>query len=327
MRISEEEWEDPTPTTSLIDWANAYLDDCKERYVPKTFDEKKSVFKRFFKEVDADMDVANLTPGIVSKYLMNQKRERSGVGSNKDRKNLLAGWNWGMVFMTPNLPKENPFQIPKMPEIRKPRYVPPEKDFWKVYAVAEGQDQVMLLTLLHLACRRGEAFRMRWDDVNFKDKLVRLWTRKRLNGTFEYEWLPMTKELQKSLNWWKKNCPLERDHVFVCLDNTKFCEEYYGCPFTVRQHFMRRLCEKAEVEPFGFHAIRHLTASILYHRGYDLSIIQAILRHKSPTTTNRYLKSIGIENVRAALDNLSIGACQHSETKEEALSFDIFGGQ
>lgn len=327
MRQSEKEWQEATDTISLIDWANAYLDDCKERFVFKTYDEKQSVFKRFFKEVDADMSIYDITPGIVSNFLIEQKKARSGVASNKDRKNLLAGWNWGIMFMTPNLPKDNPFQIPKMPEVRKPRYVPSEEDFWKIYSVAEGQDQVMLLTFLHLACRRGEAFRMRWDDVNFKDKLLRLWTRKRLNGTFEYEWLPMTMELKKSLLWWKENCPIEREHIFVCLDNTKFCEEYYGGPFTVRQHFMRRLCEKAKVKPFGFHAIRHLTASILYHKGYDLSVIQAILRHKSPTTTNRYLKSIGVENVRDALEHLSIGACHNSETKEEEMGFDIFGGQ
>jgi integrase len=325
--LSEEGWEEPTPTTSLIDWANAYLDYCKERYVYKTFDEKKSVFKRFFKEVDADMDVDNLTPGIVSNYLINQKKNRSGVASNKDRKNLLAGWNWGMLFMTPNLPKENPFRIPKMPEIRNPRYVPPEEDFWKVYAVAEGQDKVFLLTLLHLACRRDEAFRMRWDDVNFKDKLVRLWTRKTKTGTFEYKWLPMTKELQQSLAWWKENCPLKRDHVFVCLDKTNFCERYYGKPFTSRQHLMKRLCEKAGVKHFGFHAIRHLTATILYHSGNGLSVMQTVLRHNSPTTTNQYLKSIGLENVRAPLENLVIGGSQHSETKEEVIDFDIFGGQ
>ena len=55
-------------------------------------------------------------------------------------------------------------------------------------------------------------------------------------------------------------------------------------------------------KPFGFHSIWHLTASILYHKGYDLSVIQAILRPKSPTTTNRYLQSVGLENTRLALE-------------------------
>jgi len=33
--------------------------------------------------------------------------------------------------------------------------------------------------------------------------------------------------------------------------------------------------------------------------------MQAILRHKSPKTTERYLKSIGLERVREALEDLS----------------------
>ena len=67
---------------------------------------------------------------------------------------------------------------------------------------------------------------------------------------------------------------------------------------------MRRLCDKAKVKPFGFHAIRHLTASTLFNQGYDVGVIQSILRHKSPNTTERYLESIGMERVRDALESL-----------------------
>jgi hypothetical protein len=37
--------------------------------------------------------------------------------------------------------KDNPFDNMKMPEVRSPRYVPPQEDFWKVYNVAEEQDK------------------------------------------------------------------------------------------------------------------------------------------------------------------------------------------
>jgi integrase len=192
-----------------------------------------------------------------------------------------------------------------MPEVRNPRYIPPEEDFWKVYALAEGQDQVMLLTVLHLAPRRGEVFRMEWSDVDFINNRVRLWTRKRKDGAYEYDWLPMTKDLRNSLRWWWEHRPIkDKPHVFLCLEETEFTQEYYGQPFKIRLQFMRRLCERAKVPRFGFHAIRHLSASILFNAGYDLGVIQAILRHQSPSTTERYLKSIGMERVRDALESL-----------------------
>jgi integrase len=68
---------------------------------------------------------------------------------------------------------------------------------------------------------------------------------------------------------------------------------------------MNSLCDKAKVKRFGFHGIRHLTASILYNLGYEVAVMQAILRHKNPNTTARYLKTHGIEKVRDALEDLS----------------------
>ena len=84
-----------------------------------------------------------------------------------------------------------------------------------------------------------------------------------------------------------------------------------------RQHFMSRLCDKSGVKRFGFHAIRHLSASILFKLGYELGVIQAILRHKSPGTTERYLRSIGLERVRDALEDLSQGKGKVVEYKSQ----------
>ena len=93
--------------------------------------------------------------------------------------------------------------------------------------------------------------------------------------------------------------------MFMCLDEAECRKEFFGKPFKYRLQFMRRMCKKAGVQPFGFHAIRHLTASILYGLGYELAAIQSVLRHQSPSTTERYLKTIGVERVREALEDLS----------------------
>jgi len=313
------DWNGKTAMTSLGDWVQKYLNYAQSMFVRKTYKEKRQVFRLFFKEINPAMPVNELKPADVLKYVVKQKEERSGNAANKDRKNLVAAWNWGMKYLNPPLPGPNPCLVERMPEIRHPRYVPPEEDFWKIYAVAEGQNSVMLLTFLHLAARRGEIFRLTWSDVDFGNDRIRLWTRKRQDGTFEYDWLPMTKELRKSLRWWWENRPIkESTHVFLCLDETAFAREYYGKPFVYRQHFMKGLCEKAKVKHFGFHSIRHLTASILYKLGYEVAAIQAILRHKSPGTTERYLRSIGMERVREVLENLP----SSSTIQAEVIAFN-----
>ena len=299
-------WNERTDTVSLGDWAQAYMDHVESMFVFKTFDEKRSMFRRFFKEVDPTLLVSELTPAKVLAYVDKQKKARTGNAANKDRKNLVAAWNWGMRYQEPRLPEPNPCLVEKMPEVRHPRYVPPEEDFWRVYEVAQGQDKIMLLAFLHLAARRGEIFRITLSDLDFENNRVRLWTRKRKGGTLEPDWLPMTEELRDVLALWLENRPMkDKKHVFLCLSDTPFCRKDYGEPFTYRLQFMRRICDKAGVKRFGFHAIRHLSASILYKLGYKVATIQAILRHMSPQTTERYLKKLGFEDVRGALEDLS----------------------
>ena len=64
--------------------------------------------------------------------------------------------------------------------------------------------------------------------------------------------------------------------------------------------------KRAGVKPFGFHAIRHFTASYLFAKGQSVSVIQQILRHKNPNTTTRYLRKLGLEtdSVRSALEEV-----------------------
>jgi hypothetical protein len=50
--------------------------------------------------------------------------------------------------------------IPRFPQETHPRYVPPERDFWKVVDVAKEQDRVLLLTFVFTAARRSEVYRL-----------------------------------------------------------------------------------------------------------------------------------------------------------------------
>ena len=195
-----DEWKNTEiPTgSSLIDWAEEYLNFAKVRLTPKVYDEKRFIFKRFFKAVDPEMLVSEMGLRLALNYLQKQTEERSGYATNKERKNLLAAWNWGIKYLA--LPAPNPFLVDKFPEQRHNRYVPPEdQELWKVYDVAEGQDKVMLLAYLQLAARRSELFRLRWEDVDFAKGKIRLTTRKRMGGSLEEDWLPMLDELHAAL--------------------------------------------------------------------------------------------------------------------------------
>ncbi len=281
------------PTVSLLEFATRYLDYSKSKHASKTYHEKKLAFRLLFSSVDPRLPVGELHQGAVLFHLQQQAQERSGNAANKDRKNLIAAWNWAQKYI-PDFPGSNPFLVDRFPETRSPRYVPPESDFWKVYDVAESeQDRLMLLCFLHLAARRNEIFYLRREDVDFKQHQIRLYTRKRRDGSLEYDWLPMTKRLSFELDNHLSSSG-SSEWVFPNPDT--------GIPYIARQKWMPRLCRLANVKPFGLHAIRHLTASILVKNDVSLIDIQTILRHKKLTTTERYIHRLA--SVRSALEVL-----------------------
>jgi hypothetical protein len=60
LRKPVNEWNVKTATACLNDWAQAYMDVAKARFVPTSYREKRSMFKRFFKEISPALPVANV---------------------------------------------------------------------------------------------------------------------------------------------------------------------------------------------------------------------------------------------------------------------------
>lgn len=273
--------EEKIDTISLLDFLSAYLDYAQQRFVQKTYQGKVRASKQAIKILGQDVMTHSITPAQAMSVLRPIAR-KSGDLANRFRKELAAAWAWGKKYYA--LPPVNPWlESEKFPADEKPRYVPPESDFWKVYETATEQEKTLLLFYLHTGARKSEGFRLVWDDVDFDRNQIRLGTRKTASGGMKYSLIPMTQELAHRLAE-KRKTTLSK-YVFTTTE---------GLPFVARNKLMSRLCREAGVTPFGFHAIRHLTATILAYSGLDLPTVQAILRHTNPNTTARYIKNLGI---------------------------------
>lgn len=132
--------------------------------------------------------------------------------------------------------------------------------------------------------RIDEVLRLRWEDVNFEQKAVRLWTRKRRGGSWEFDWMPMNEDLEKVL-WglWQKR--KDGEWVFVnSLTNSRYKDRF---------KLMRSICRRAGLPQFGYHTIRDFVASYLVDKKkVSLPVISRLLRHKNLQTTERYLQPI-----------------------------------
>jgi integrase len=284
-------------TVSLHEWATAYLDFAKDRFVQKTYEEKRLAFREMFSSgIAPESRATGLSGKDVLVFLQGEAGE-SGNAANKKRKNLRAAWEWGKVFL--DLPDKNPFStVPRFAEVRHERRIPAIEDFWKAFEKAEAQDKTLLLLLLHTGARRDEAFRLSWKDVDLPGKRVRLMWRKNNQGEWRESWLPMSEDVIEALKKQRQVTGLLGNVFMWRTDDGKWL------PYQYRQHWLKKLCKRAGVEPFGFHGIRHLFASILASKNVPLVEIQKMLRHGSIQTTARYIHSLQKEGSREALEAL-----------------------
>ena len=276
----------------LLDWGEKYLSHVEQTMGRKTFAEKKTVMANFFAfcREHSISSLENISTPLLLQWLDDLRRAHGPDRANRYRKNLLAAWNWGIDAIegfpqaAPILERIKPYQVES-----EDRYVPPEEDIIKVLQVAQGQDLVMLLAFYYTGARRGEIFRLTWADVDLQAGIIRLTDHKGGSGKKRTRWLPLHPTLADALRWWREARPCMVDNVFMRLES----DTHMGEPFTERNKLMPRLCERAGVKPFGFHAIRHKAASIAFMAG-GLNAAQQLMGHARATTTDIYVRSAGL---------------------------------
>lgn len=294
----------------LLEWGELYLRHVENHMGQKTFVEKKTVMKSFFSfcRERRITSLYGVSVPLAYEFLCQIEQEKGPKRANVYRKNLLAAWNWGKLFVEqfPQLP--TPFAlVPTFAARCGTRYVPPEEDVVRVLQVATGQDLIMLLTFFFTGARRGEVLKLSWvRDIRLDEGKIRLTDHKGGSGRERERWQTMHPELQKALRWWYEARPCKVDNVFM----QTHCDSKLGEPFTQRMHFMRRLCKRAGVEPFGFHSIRHKAAAITF-QAIGLNGAQILMGHARATTTDIYVRSSGLYSdhgeILTALGQSSIG--------------------
>ena len=273
----------PTPLT-FSQVSTMYLEDCKDRFQKNTWRQKAFVYRNFLAFINYDPAADSIPKQTIIEYLKNRKEHSGNCTANRDLKEFKALCNWGIRQEL--LLKNQCVNIENYPEEPKIKYVPPADDINRVLMAADREDMDLILTLYHTAGRTSEVLNMVWDDVNFEQRWVRLWTRKRRGGELQEDKLAMTDTLYDVLKRRWDNRDKTTAYIFHNDDGARFT-------YIQKRYTMKRLCRNAGVKVFGFHAIRHHVASILADSGKaSLSQIQKMLRHRRTTTTDNYIKTL-----------------------------------
>jgi integrase len=293
--------------TGFRTMANEYLDIAERKYVHDVYLRKTHAFRGFLK-VNNDLPIEQVEPKHIHNYL---KTLKGNSLYNEHRHELSALFNWVKKYYHTKFPfLINPcIGVESMTHVTAEKEIPTEKEVLMMIAASSGDERDILLTCLHTLGRIDEVLRLRWhEDVNFEKRIVILWTRKRKNGAYEPDALPMNQDLYDVL--WKRWRSRKQDKWV-------YYNELTETRYMARPRMMHSLCERAGIKPlgytkrkvhkgkdkgkvqdfpvyYGFHALRHFMASYLMdEKKVSLKTVSGLLRHKNLKTTEIYLHQVG----------------------------------
>jgi integrase len=282
--------EQETPTVmGFLELVNRRLDHVKAYNSASHYRDHVYMAKRWTKKWK-DFSCDAISMDEIQSFVLKRRRVSPDT-ANKEIRYLRSLFNFGIKR---GWISGNPTQgIPFLPVEKRVKYVPTKEDVSRVIMAADPDTQDYLWTIKETLARMSEVNRLTWPDVNFEEKCVVLYTRKKKGGHLTPRKVAMTNRLFQVLS-----------HRFGHRDKTKpwvFWHRYWSNkkkewvegPYAERKRIMKSLCKKAGAKYFRYHALRHFGASVLDHANVNLGSIQRILGHENRSTTEIYLHSIG----------------------------------
>lgn len=147
--------------------------------------------------------------------------------------------------------------------------------------------RAIVICALHTGMRKGEILALRWPDVDFEQRLIKVEQAK----THSKKYIPINETLLALLKELPR--PEGCDHVFA---------NESGKPYKEIDANWYRALKRAGLK-VRFHDLRHTFASRLVQDGVPLKEVKELLGHKTLKVTERYAH-LAPENLRAAVAKL-----------------------
>lgn len=147
--------------------------------------------------------------------------------------------------------------------------------------------RTIVLCALYTGFRKGEILGLKWEDVDLKNRMIRVEKTK----TNERRIIPISEGLFKHL--------LEMSH------KNKNGKGFVFASFKInlRRNFEAGL-KRAGIDDFRFHDLRHTFASHLVMSGAGLKVVQELLGHKTMAMTVRY-SHVSQDHLQDAINRLT----------------------
>lgn len=212
----------------------------------------------------------------------------------------------------------NPVHQADQPKVRRPEYatmtMPEARSFLE--GLAGQRCEALYHLAITLGMRRGELLGLRWIDINWQERTIRIaqqlvelnhkptFTTPKSDTSARV--LPFTARMETLLRAHWQRQQQERaaldvqwqEHGLVFPGETG--KPYL--PVSITKQF-RVLSKRAGFEGLHFHLMRHVAASSLAEIGISEIVIGAILGHSGKTVTRRYIQ-VTLPTMRKAIEDV-----------------------
>ena len=210
--------------------------------------------------------------------------------------NLAVEWGW--------LP-ENPARLMKTlkGEKARMRFLTGD-EIHRLIDCAAPDLKPVIITAVSTGMRRGEIFNLKWKDVDFEHGFIKVEKTKNQ----ERRDIPIDTYLSATLKGLRESRK-KGEFVFLQKKGNSLTNTFIKRNFKVAK-------EKAGIDDFRFHDLRHTAASLFASGGSDIMSLKNLLGHKTLAMTQRYahLMPEAHEKTRRIINNFWMSS--NGDTKE-----------
>ena len=279
---------------SLSDFIQRYKD-----YLSANFSKKYlatvSIHLRRFSENIGDKRLTDIRMNDVELFLTVIAGE-SKVKSKKYYVSLNSLFNkavqWDYISLNP-ASKIIPPKIPK----NNPLFID-EKELQQILSKEQNQDlKDIYLVLFHTGIRLGELINLKWNQVSFNEKIIRLTNSEDFTTKGKKErTIPINDNLVKVFTErYPKVIDINQLNYVFNKNGIKFSGDYISKEFKK----IVKSCENINHD-IHLHSLRHSFATYLVKKGVSLFIIKELLGHQDYKTTLIY-SHLTTDNLREAV--------------------------
>lgn len=306
---------------TIGEFVNEWFEIHCRKLTPKTQDSYTKMINAYILPYLADIELANLKPLTIAKfYNVLKEKNISNTTLNYVHRLLREIYNFAVKWQYIS---KSPFE-----NVEAPRKDKKEMKVWTLEEVKKAEilfkDTPIFLHVmlaLYTGMRLGEVCGLKWDDIDFKNKLCAVRrVAENIKGGLVIKDKPKTDKSLRVITLTDNLVELLKEEKIRQKENRlkagpNYNAQYEGfisvwedgkfkTPDYVSKKFSKILSRQNEIKKIRFHDLRHTHATLLLQSGVNMKVISDRLGHSQISITMDLYSHVNLDMQREAIEKL-----------------------